>query len=82
MSRRFSAALGLLTAVTILLTAASVLILAQTQTASGKPPTAAGKSTPVKTPWGHPDLQGIWTSNGMAGVPLERDQGVWRPGPR
>ena len=27
---------------------------------------------PPQTPWGHPDLQGIWTSNGVVGVPAER----------
>jgi hypothetical protein len=25
-----------------------------------------------KTPWGHPDLQGIWTSDSVMGVPFER----------
>jgi hypothetical protein len=73
MSRRFSAASGVLTAVTILVPA-SLLVTGQTKALSGKPPTTAGKWTPIKTPWGHPDLQGIWTSNGMAGVPLERDE--------
>ena len=29
-----------------------------------------------KTPWGHPDLQGIWTSNGVVGVPAERPKEV------
>src|SRR5262245_62402333 len=28
-------------------------------------------STPPRTPWGHPDVQGQWT-NGMSGVPFER----------
>jgi hypothetical protein len=28
--------------------------------------------TPAKTPWGDPDLQGIWPSTAMNGVPLER----------
>ena len=28
--------------------------------------------TPVRTPWGHPDLQGAWTSDGMHGVPRQR----------
>ena len=34
--------------------------------------TSQGKaSTPPRTPWGHPDVQGRWT-NGMSGVPFER----------
>jgi len=28
--------------------------------------------TPPKTPWGDPDLQGIWPSTAMVGVPFER----------
>src|SRR6188768_2956569 len=27
---------------------------------------------PSKTPWGDPDLQGIWPSTDMVGVPFER----------
>lgn len=63
MSRRFRASFGVL-AVVLGAAAASVIL-------AGQGPTAA-KGTPGKTPWGHPDLQGIWTSNSMAGVPLER----------
>src|SRR4029450_4285565 len=29
---------------------------------------------PAKTPWGDPDLQGIWPSTDMVGVPFERPQ--------
>jgi catechol 2,3-dioxygenase-like lactoylglutathione lyase family enzyme len=32
-------------------------------------------STP-RTPWGEPDLQGIWTSNRAHGIPLERPPGA------
>lgn len=28
-----------------------------------------------RTPWGHPDLQGIWTSDDARGVPLQRPAG-------
>ena len=28
--------------------------------------------TPSKTPWGHPDLQGEWTSDSARGIPRER----------
>jgi hypothetical protein len=38
--------------------------------------TAASKRvkgwTPPRTPWGHPDLQGIWTSDDMRSVPVQR----------
>jgi hypothetical protein len=30
------------------------------------------KWTPPKLPWGHPDLEGIWTSDDMRGVPMSR----------
>ena len=54
----------------VLLTSASAI------RAQGQAPAAATRAAtawaPAKTSWGHPDLQGIWTSNGMAGVPLER----------
>ena len=29
-----------------------------------------------KTPWGEPDLQGIWTSNSAHGIPLERPRNL------
>jgi len=54
------------------------LTLAQTpapKAAPAKPPAAAaGKYTPPKTPWGDPDLQGIWPLNHLIGVPMERNK--------
>ena len=35
---------------------------------------ARGTYTPPKTPWGDPDLQGIWPGTDMVGVPFERPQ--------
>src|SRR4051812_14279823 len=32
--------------------------------------------TPPRTPWGHPDLQGIWTSDDMRSVPVQRPDSV------
>jgi hypothetical protein len=29
--------------------------------------------TPPKTPWGEPDLQGVWSSDDTSGIPRERD---------
>jgi hypothetical protein len=41
--------------------------------ATEKPaPSAKGKYVPPKTPWGEPDLQGIWPLNHLIAVPLER----------
>jgi hypothetical protein len=41
----------------------------------GKPspkPAAKAGWTPPRTPWGDPDLEGIWPSTDMVGVPFER----------
>jgi hypothetical protein len=38
----------------------------ESQARTGKP------YTPPKTPWGDPDLQGVWPSTEMIGVPLQR----------
>ena len=41
--------------------------------AQSGPTTPPAKTyTPPKTPWGDPDLQGIWPSTAMVGVPFER----------
>jgi hypothetical protein len=69
MWHRGSAWVAVLGAVTLTAPGASVVLLGQTTTsAQGRSTTAPS----LKTPWGHPDLQGIWTSNEMAGVPFER----------
>ena len=36
------------------------------------PPSASTPYAPPKTPWGDPDLQGIWPGTDMVGVPFER----------
>src|SRR5712692_756023 len=51
---------------------AAVVCLAP-EPVAGQAPPAASKTkawTPSKTPWGDPDLQGVWTNH--HGVPLER----------
>ena len=35
-------------------------------------PAARTASTPLKTPWGDPDLQGTWSSDDLRGVPMQR----------
>jgi hypothetical protein len=37
---------------------------------------AAAAFTPSKTPWGDPDLQGVFTNNDENGIPLERPDNV------
>ena len=54
MSHRFLASTGLLATVIAVVLLALVPVAAQAQTA------AADTSTPPRTPWGQPDLQGIW----------------------
>jgi hypothetical protein len=48
-------------------------------TLAGQAPATSGGATqstytPPKTPWGDPDLQGIWPGTDMVGVPFERPQ--------
>ena len=44
-------------------------------TALAKPATYSAP----RTPWGDPDLQGVWSSDEEAGVPLERPSGQDKP---
>jgi hypothetical protein len=45
---------------------------ASAQSAAPSRSAAAGSSSVPRTPWGDPDLQGDWTSQGELGVPFER----------
>jgi hypothetical protein len=63
---------------------AIALVLCQTptwvaaQSGAATSPKASGTKpakvswTPPRTPWGHPDLEGVWTSDGARGIPRER----------
>ena len=64
MSHRFLASLCALVAVIAVVSLAPAPAAAQAQS------TAADTSTPPRTPWGHPDLQGIWDFRTI--TPLER----------
>jgi len=55
----------------VLALSASVVVSSQSQQ-SGSGSTAP--YTPPKTPWGDPDLQGIWPGTDMVGVPFERPE--------
>src|ERR1700710_2961033 len=54
--------------------------LVMTLPAGAQTPSAAAKTTTTttkawagaKTPWGHPDISGTWTSDGAIGIPLAR----------
>ena len=58
----------------------AVAVFAVTPSAQAPTPTAAAARaaeaartyTPGKTPWGHPDLQGSYTTTDENGVPMER----------
>src|SRR5881394_3912218 len=50
---------------------AAVVVSGQSPAAKTAPIKAKGFTTP-KTPWGDPDLQGVWTSDDMLSIPMER----------
>ena len=52
-------------------TAVLMLVLAAAVAAQSQP---AKTFTPPRTPWGDPDLQGVWPGTEMVGVPLQRPQ--------
>jgi len=59
--------------------AAGIAIALLAPLADGQAPTAAKTVktfTPPKTPWGDPDLQGVWPGTSMIGTPLERDRNL------
>jgi hypothetical protein len=69
-----SAVIPFLTAVLLLAAHAS----AQSRGSSSHPPSAASKSAkpwiPASTPWGEPDLQGIYSNTDELNIPLERPE--------
>ena len=66
MSSRFS---GLIVTAAIAAAACAVILVPVTQISAQAPP-AAPKTPPLKTAWGEPDLQGIWTDEFE--TPLQR----------
>jgi len=70
MTYRVLAVTGTVIGVCALTGSLSVQTIAQRANATGA--SAAGNRTVSKTPWGHPDLQGVWTTDAEIGVPLER----------
>jgi hypothetical protein len=74
MSARILSTTGILTAATALILIRSAAVDVQAQTpADGRVATAAASSwVPPRTPWGDPDIQGIFTNKYEQGTPLER----------
>jgi len=73
MSRRFSISIGVLAIAFVSLSP----VAGQAPTGVAKKATPAKSAAPAKalhTPWGEPDLQGVW--NDATGTPLQRDIGV------
>jgi len=51
---------------------ASTPVSGQTTSSQARTQSSAKGWTPGRTPWGDPDLQGVWTSDSENGVPFER----------
>lgn len=68
-SRRFSVS-GYVVAALVAAAAAAVALV------PGVAAQAQGSFDPPRTAWGDPDLQGIWTSNAVMGVPAEQPKEV------
>ena len=56
------------------MSAATVLIPMAAGQTSSAPATTATNYMPPKTPWGDPDIQGIWPGN--MGVPMQRSKSL------
>ena len=54
----------------IVMALAPLSVIAQTRGTTG----TSKPWSPPKTPWGDPDLQGLWPGQDMVGTPLERDR--------
>ena len=75
MIRQFSAGIGVLAACTLLL---SLPTPASAQAKGSADASAAKRTNPhwkaPRNAWGQPDLEGIWTTDDMRGVPMSRPQ--------
>ena len=62
----------------LLAVATAIAVSAQvaSRPASPKPAVKSVSAKVGRTPWGDPDLQGVWTSDEEAGVPFERPNGL------
>src|SRR5262245_2565772 len=73
MIRRFPAGIGVLIACTLLITSPTP---AAAQAKGSADAAAAKRANPhwkaPRNAWGQPDLEGIWTTDDMRGVPMQR----------
>src|SRR2546421_8461017 len=67
MGNRFA---GLIATAAIAAAASAAISVSVTRTSAQAPAVSGGKTPPLKTPWGEPDLQGIWTNE--FDTPLQR----------
>src|SRR5918993_1489121 len=74
---------GLIAAIVLASTIAVAAQAPSTRAATATAPAAAADKTaskpvssytPPRTPWGDPDLQGVWPGTEMVGVPLQRPE--------
>jgi hypothetical protein len=61
-----------LTLIGVILIALSLATLDGAQAPQSPNTTDVSRGSPARTPWGHPDLQGVWTTDSEIGVPVER----------
>jgi hypothetical protein len=60
-------------AATALSFASLVTVPVIAQMPAAKTPARTGRTwTPTRTPWGDPDIQGVWTSDSVRGIPTQR----------
>ena len=71
---RLSLVPGIGAVVVAFVLAASVPAAGQAPAAGVAPASAANDWSAPRTPWGHPDLQGIWTTDDEISVPVERPE--------
>ena len=57
---------------TLSLTVAATALLVVAVSVMGQAQSSANQASIRSTPWGDPDLQGVWTSDSVMGVPLEQ----------
>jgi hypothetical protein len=58
----------------VLLPGATGRVAGQAPAGKAAPAKAAKSFVTPKTPWGDPDLQGVWTSDDMLSIPMERPE--------
>jgi hypothetical protein len=73
MSHRFLAVLGAVVVVSVAVSLPMTPVAGQSRTtAAASVPAGAKNWKPARTPWGHPDLSGVYSNNDEDGIPFER----------